>query len=146
MQCPNCAAGVAEGAAECPACGVIFSKLARVREQEALRYKALLALDPPPPPAARVRRNAVAAGVVVLWLLALAFSVRLCPGRARMSAGPRPADDGLPPVLVIDPATGDRRELPVRDDAGAGARRAAEKAPVSAPEQVEASWTETQDE
>jgi hypothetical protein len=62
MKCPSCGAASADGAAECPACGLIFAKW---------REKSLKALElPPPSPPAPDRwiGRAIAAVIVILWL------------------------------------------------------------------------------
>ena len=69
MKCPACAAACGDGAAECPACGLIFAKW---------REQLLKALEPPTP--ARARNpwvgRAIAAVIAAAWTLGLALYCR----------------------------------------------------------------------
>lgn len=62
MKCPNCGVACPAGAAECPACGVIFEKF----------KKKLDALPPPTPPRFPLwLGRVIAVAIVVLWMLGL---------------------------------------------------------------------------
>lgn len=77
MQCPSCQAQVADGAVECPACGIIFA-----RWRPRTRPVAVHAVPAPPQRAGSRRRMAAAAIVGVLLIAAAAlwwFRVRSKP-------------------------------------------------------------------
>lgn len=128
--CPLCAHPSAEGAAECPTCGVIFAKL-RARDE---RQKAASAqrLDPTPPPAldpwhARI----AAAAVVVCWMLGLGLYYRIELSRSPLRAKPL-ALQGRSTLTVRD-SYGLVGEVPVAT-ARPGASRREETPPPPAEE------------
>ncbi|MDE2492086.1 MAG: hypothetical protein KGM24_14655 [Elusimicrobia bacterium] len=120
MECPSCAAQVPDGAAECPACGILFEKWREKKEREKRAALANLgrleaggeapALDP-------VRRlwlvRAAAAILVLAWLGGFAWYYFVALERAKRELrAPRP---GRPErwVEVTDPKTGRLQRVPV---------------------------------
>lgn len=116
MKCPNCAAEASDGAAECASCGVIFAKLKAKKERTVLEAKAGEALTSAKPEEKPAEFNpwkgrAIAAGIVVLWIVGFAIyyhrAVAEALRRARVDVKSRPS------VMVRDPATGEMRRVPV---------------------------------
>ncbi|MBI3289397.1 MAG: hypothetical protein HYZ74_07765 [Elusimicrobia bacterium] len=71
MKCPNCSAQAADGAAECPACGLIFAK-----HQERVKRAAEEGLPPSHPTLPRIdpwTGRVVALVLVVVWLAGFAL-------------------------------------------------------------------------
>jgi hypothetical protein len=88
MKCPSCAARADDGAAECPACGLVFAKWrARAEKEKKEAALALAALESPtpPPPDLWVVRT-VAAAVVAAWVLGLGLYVHFHPAKPHAPA------------------------------------------------------------
>ena len=83
MKCPNCGVLCPAGAAECPACGVIFAK-----------FKKKLESDSAPVPSTFKpwKGRAIAAALVALWFVgfALYYRARVSEIRARAPHGTIP--------------------------------------------------------
>ncbi|HXT01476.1 MAG TPA: zinc ribbon domain-containing protein [Elusimicrobiota bacterium] len=77
MKCPSCGAPSADGAAECPQCGLVFAKWRERQEREKREAaEALKSLDAPPAPKPPVNPwigRIAAAVIVVWWMLGLAI-------------------------------------------------------------------------
>ncbi|HEX4048304.1 MAG TPA: hypothetical protein VH309_10745 [Elusimicrobiota bacterium] len=117
MKCPSCSAECGDGAAECPACGLIFAKWRERREKEkdaALHALAALAGPSSPAPTNPWLTRGAAAAFVLAWILILAVYVRRHAPKRAPALG---ADTGQF-VEVRDPKTGDMRRMPIRRMAG----------------------------
>ena len=113
MKCPSCGAAAPDGAAECPACGLIFAKWRERDEKE--KREALAALEgrltaPKLAPANLWVGRGIAGAVVLAWLLALSYYI---VRHERPKKAPIGEDTGTF-VQVRDPRTGEMRRLPVR--------------------------------
>jgi len=77
MKCPSCAAAAADGAAECPACGVIFAKFEerRRREREAAAAALAQASAPPAPLVDPQLGRTVAVVLAAGWVLAFGYFI-----------------------------------------------------------------------
>jgi hypothetical protein len=77
VKCPHCLAEAPDEAAECPRCGLLFAKLKAQREREKREAAEFLALAEKPAPPAKPsdpwKGRLIAAGVVLLWFVALFF-------------------------------------------------------------------------
>ena len=93
MNCPNCKAAAAEGAKDCPACGIVFEKWARRQAEKDLEAYArresglpepgaagAAPAGPAAPPAApsrALRALKWAGGALLLWLILPASLLRV---------------------------------------------------------------------
>jgi len=78
MKCPNCGVEGPAGAAECPACGIIFDKF----------KKKLDTLPPPTPPRFPLwLGRTLAAALVAAWMLALVAYYKTRPPLPRRGTG-----------------------------------------------------------
>lgn len=123
--CPLCARPSAEGAVECPTCGVIFAKL-RARAEREKAASAARTLDPTPPPALNPWHvRLAAAAVVVCWMLGLGLYYRVELSRGPLRAKPLALQGrsavtvrdsyglvGEVPVATARPGASSRREEP----------------------------------
>ena len=112
MKCPNCAAVAGDGASECPACGLVFSKWKELEVRRKLEASAALsAVDVPSARTPNLWTGRIVAGILVAaWLIGLSFYYR-----RRMAEVKRPK--GVPTgefVEMRDPVTGDMRRMPIR--------------------------------
>lgn len=118
VKCPNCAAAAPEGGLECPACGVIFAKLAELRQREKAEAKAHAALlDAPAPARAPDPRNyrRLAIAIVLAWMAGLAAFVHVS-ARRFADTKEAPSDAVRPPTVIMrDPVTGELKELTIRE-------------------------------
>ena len=76
MECPNCGVDAPAGATECAGCGVIFAKLKAKKERVALEAEPGLVSEEKAPRVDPWTARAVAAGVVVFWLVAFGLYCR----------------------------------------------------------------------
>lgn len=140
MKCPLCAADAAEGALECPSCGVIFAKLKKRADREAGKAAGLLDTAPAKTPWAfldsKAKRRAIALAVVAAWTAAVGLAVRRSLRRAAAGRGAVPET-----VLFRDPETGRTRELTVQRAPTARPRPAASRPPPP-PDKWESAWLE----
>jgi hypothetical protein len=117
MKCPNCGAQAADGASECPQCGLVFAKW-KVLEERKKRDEAaaLTELE-----TAGTREfnpwigRAIAGALVAVWMLGIGLYYR--HHRARVHRRPLGELTGGT-VEVRDPATGELRQLPIRRGPG----------------------------
>lgn len=119
MNCPSCAKPVADGATDCPACGIVFAKWEqrRARELEAAREeksRALAALEAGAAAAPAVdprMGRAIAAVIVTVWMAAVGLYLR------SLATTRRKPPMGVPTgefAEMRDPKTGEIVKLPVR--------------------------------
>ena len=115
MNCPLCSAQAAEGAAECPSCGVLFAKLKEREERAKQEAQAALALAET---AARApsfnpwKVRAVAGAVVLAWLIGFGLYIRSWLGRERRPPKRRAYENGST-LLLRDLETGKLKPVPV---------------------------------
>jgi hypothetical protein len=82
MKCPSCKAEAADGAAECPSCGVIFAKFEQRRRREREEAaRALAQLDAAPAPTVHPHLGRAIAGVVLTAWFGARASERPRPRR-----------------------------------------------------------------
>mgnify|MGYP001616848692 CR=1 FL=1 len=114
VKCKKCGVAVREDALECPGCGVIFAKLKEKGERD--KREAALDLDleqaPKAPGIDLWRGRKIAAGIVLLWIVAFVLYYRHAIAAAKRRAE---LSDSLarPTVMMRDPQTGEMREIPV---------------------------------
>jgi len=112
MKCPSCSVVSAETEAECPSCGLLFSKWRDLEEKRKRLAEEPLAAGESPSAAVfflMQRGRQIAVVVVAVWLLGLAiYSYRALRGR-REGQPIRPGDT----VSVRDPETGEMRQMKV---------------------------------
>lgn len=117
MKCPNCSAQAADGASECPKCGIVFAKWnelqARKKRDEAAELAALTTV------ATREFNpwlgRAIAAALVAAWTLGMGLYFRSHQARAhRRPLGGLTGET----VEARDPQTGEIRRLPIRRGPG----------------------------
>ncbi len=108
MNCPLCSAATDDGAAECPSCGAIFSKLRERQERE--KKKATAALAQAETPATSPSFNPwslriAAAALVAAWLLGVSLYYRARAAKIPRQSKPR-AYDAPSSAQLRNPATG----------------------------------------
>ncbi len=115
MECPSCGKTAPAGAAECPACGVVFAKWEKRekdRDEERKREEAaaLAALESPAAaPADPWVGRGIAAAIAAAWMIAFGLYFRHRYAR-RPPAFTSPTGEF---VEFRDPKTGETRRMPV---------------------------------
>ena len=129
MNCPNCGAAAADGAADCAACGLVFAKWKALEERKlTAEVRALAETDlPPSHEVSPWLGRAIAAGLVAFWMIALGLYFRRHLARVhRKPLGPLTGDT----AEVRDPETGELKLIPIRRGPGV---KPAPPAPAAVP-------------